>query len=366
MAPPPSPPAHAAPAAAGNGSGEPSPTSVFQLMLLVGRLKTTKRAGWVISGIPAPESVSDHMYRMAMAAFALPPAVSAHAIKLALVHDLAEALVGDITPHDGVSGEEKERRERAAMATVRDEVLQGEGALGSHLVDLWEEYEAGETEAARLVKDVDKYEMIVQAYEYEGCTFLWVSTWACAGGRQCLAATCVTADGGSIQVGRSGTALCPCALLPATRLCQPATRRPPTDLHLLTPVPPHWPLSPAACAMPRSASMLPLLTLAGRPQPRARTCRPSLTRRPASSAPPRSERGSSPCTPPARRGERRRRERGTPPRRRRRKRASEASFFLSPPVRFWWWLFGCVWRLGGGRRARRRHGRLGGVAGLRH
>ncbi|OSX74361.1 hypothetical protein BU14_0292s0004 [Porphyra umbilicalis] len=170
MAPPPPPAADAAPAAAGGGSGEPSPTSVFQLMLLVGRLKTTKRAGWVLSGIPAPESVSDHMYRMAMAAFALPPAVSAHAIKLALVHDLAEALVGDITPHDGVSGDEKERRERAAMATVRDEVLQGEGALGKHLVDLWEEYEAGETEAARLVKDVDKYEMIVQAYEYEGST----------------------------------------------------------------------------------------------------------------------------------------------------------------------------------------------------
>lgn len=139
----------------------------------------TKRAGWVLSGIPAPESVSDHMYRMAVAAFALPPAVSAHAMKLALVHDLAEALVGDITPHDGVSGEEKERRERAAMATIRDEVLgggvRGEDpagqAVGSQLVALWEEYEAGETPAAALVKDVDKYEMVVQAFEYEKGTF---------------------------------------------------------------------------------------------------------------------------------------------------------------------------------------------------
>jgi len=40
MSPPPPPAAVAAPAAAGDGgSGEPSPTSVFQLMLLVGRLK---------------------------------------------------------------------------------------------------------------------------------------------------------------------------------------------------------------------------------------------------------------------------------------------------------------------------------------
>lgn len=141
----------------------------------------TKRAGWVLSGIPAPESVSDHMYRMAVAAFALPPAVSAHAMKLALVHDLAEALVGDITPHDGVSGEEKERRERAAMATIRDEVLGGGAqgsdpagqAVGAQLVALWEEYEAGETPAAALVKDVDKYEMVVQAYEYEKGTFVF-------------------------------------------------------------------------------------------------------------------------------------------------------------------------------------------------
>jgi len=218
--------------------------------------QTTKRAGWVLSGIPAPESVSDHMYRMAMAAFALPPAVSAHAIKLALVHDLAEALVGDITPHDGVSGDEKERRERAAMATVRDEVLQGEGALGKHLVDLWEEYEAGETEAARLVKDVDKYEMIVQAYEYEGCTLLWVSAWACAGHRQCLGGPSVVADDGGSRVGPCGIAPCPCALRSASRLCQPAARRALAGFHALTPVAPRLLLMPASRAMPLSASLL--------------------------------------------------------------------------------------------------------------
>ena len=32
-------------------------------------------------------------------------------IKIALVHDLAEALVGDITPHDGISKEEKHKLE---------------------------------------------------------------------------------------------------------------------------------------------------------------------------------------------------------------------------------------------------------------
>jgi len=191
-----------------------------------------------------------------MAAFALPPAVSAHAIKLALVHDLAEALVGDITPRDGVSGEEKERRERAAMATVRDEVLQGEGALGKHLVDLWEEYEAGETEAARLVKDVDKYEMIVQAYEYEGCTLLWVCACACAGYRRGLVGPCVPADEGGFQVGPCGTAPCPCALRSTSRLGQPAAWRASAGFRRLTPVAPRSLLMPAFCAMPLSTSLL--------------------------------------------------------------------------------------------------------------
>ena len=37
---------------------------------------------------------------------------------MALVHDLAESLVGDITPHDGVSKEEKYRRENVRFFYV--------------------------------------------------------------------------------------------------------------------------------------------------------------------------------------------------------------------------------------------------------
>ena len=33
--------------------------------------------------------------------------------------------------------------------------------------ELWREYESGETEEARLLKDIDKIEMVLQALEYE-------------------------------------------------------------------------------------------------------------------------------------------------------------------------------------------------------
>lgn len=43
-----------------------SPINAISFMNIVGRLKTTKRTGWVRSGIHLPESISDHMYRMSM------------------------------------------------------------------------------------------------------------------------------------------------------------------------------------------------------------------------------------------------------------------------------------------------------------
>jgi HD domain len=39
--------------------------------------------------------------------------------------------------------------------------------LGSELADLWSEYEDQATPVARIVRDIDKFEMLAQAYEYE-------------------------------------------------------------------------------------------------------------------------------------------------------------------------------------------------------
>jgi len=40
-------------------------SKVFEFMLLLGKLKATRRTGWVRRGVTNPESVADHMYRMA-------------------------------------------------------------------------------------------------------------------------------------------------------------------------------------------------------------------------------------------------------------------------------------------------------------
>ena len=86
-------------------------------------------------------------------------------IKLALIHDLAEAKVGDITPHCGVSDEEKYKLELSTMEQIQS--MLGQLLAGDEILDLWKEYEEGSTTEAKLLKDLDKIEMILQAQEYE-------------------------------------------------------------------------------------------------------------------------------------------------------------------------------------------------------
>ncbi|KAG0531994.1 hypothetical protein BDA96_04G069500 [Sorghum bicolor] len=112
-------PTPAAPAASGDaGAPAPSASNAIDFLTLCYRLKTTKRAGWVKRGVQGPESVADHMYRMgvmALVAADLPGVDRDRCVKMAIVHDIAEAIVGDITPSDGVPKEEKSRREKEAL-----------------------------------------------------------------------------------------------------------------------------------------------------------------------------------------------------------------------------------------------------------
>jgi putative hydrolase of HD superfamily len=120
------------------------------------------------------ESISDHMYRMSLITMFAPPSLAArinipHCTKMALVHDMAEALVGDITPVDGVPKDEKSRRESTTMDYFTKSLLGrvNGGMAGKDLKDIWQEYEDSETLESKFVHDVDKIELILQMFEYE-------------------------------------------------------------------------------------------------------------------------------------------------------------------------------------------------------
>ncbi|PMD52598.1 uncharacterized protein K444DRAFT_619856 [Hyaloscypha bicolor E] len=156
------------------GPPETDSSSPVPFFHMLERLKTTKREGWRRFGIKHGESIADHMYRMSLICMFAPPSLSSklnipHCSKMALVHDMAEALVGDITPVDGVAKHEKNRRESTTMDYFTNSLLGkvNGGITGQELKDIWQEYEDSETLESKFVHDVDKLELVLQMVEYE-------------------------------------------------------------------------------------------------------------------------------------------------------------------------------------------------------
>mgnify|MGYP002715271282 CR=1 FL=1 len=109
------------------------------------------------------------MYRMAIFGLIVaaedPSLDTNRIIAMALVHDIAEAVTGDLTPLCRVSDEEKQKREQNAMQLFV-QLLSGSNAA-KYIEELWHEYECRSSPEARLVKDLDRFELCIQALEYE-------------------------------------------------------------------------------------------------------------------------------------------------------------------------------------------------------
>eukprot|EP00877_Chromochloris_zofingiensis_P009389 jgi/Chrzof1/4703/Cz14g23130.t1 len=146
----------------------PTAKSAIDFLTLLTNLKVTKRTGWVRCNVYQPESIADHMYRMGMMAMLYTDCGvdSTRCMKMALVHDVAEAIVGDITPHCQVSDQDKYKLEAAAITKIK-QLLGQQTHVAEEVEQLWLEYEQQQTPESHLVKDFDKLEMILQAHEYE-------------------------------------------------------------------------------------------------------------------------------------------------------------------------------------------------------
>jgi 5'-deoxynucleotidase YfbR-like HD superfamily hydrolase len=139
---------------------------ILDFAFLVGKLKNLKRSGWLRMHIPHPESVAEHSFRLALLAMILATKVGADsnkAVKMALIHDLGEAIIGDIVAIRGKTLlsnlSEKRKKERKAIESILSLVDAQE------YVALYNEFENNKTKEAKLVKQLDKLEMGIQAFE---------------------------------------------------------------------------------------------------------------------------------------------------------------------------------------------------------
>lgn len=137
-------------------------------MYLTGKLKNIPRTGWTQHDIPNPESVADHSFRVAILALFLAKDLGldeSKVVKMAVIHDMAEAVIGDIVTQKGTTVlpnlESKLATERSALKTILSSI----GA--EKFLELFDEYSEKSTPEAQFVHELDKLEMAVQAKEYE-------------------------------------------------------------------------------------------------------------------------------------------------------------------------------------------------------
>ena len=125
-------------------------------------LKTTRRSGWTSAG--EVESVAEHTWRLCLMALVLhrefPDVDLARLLKICVVHDLGEAIGGDVpAPEQAARGVAKAEDERRDLVRLVEPLPAG---IRDEIVALWDEYEGARTPEARLAKGLDKLETILQ------------------------------------------------------------------------------------------------------------------------------------------------------------------------------------------------------------
>ena len=170
------------------------PSDLASLFRTLRNLKRIRRTGWVDRGVPPDEveSVADHSFLTAIVAWVVASDNSDldadRVLKMALIHDLAEATFGDAPPYEpgdvpdradldavraffsvnhvrsAVNAAAKRNGEQAAMARLLAPLPE---RIRDEMARLWAEYEAQETPEARFVKEVDRLEAFLEARHLE-------------------------------------------------------------------------------------------------------------------------------------------------------------------------------------------------------
>ena len=129
-------------------------------------LKKIRRQGWIDKlSIDKPESVADHTFSMAIMGMIFSDLENHNTekiLKMILLHDLAESITGDMTPEQ-ISKEEKTVIENNTVKKILNDLPV---SLQKQYNVLWEEYQSNTSKEAKIVHQIDRLEMALQAKIY--------------------------------------------------------------------------------------------------------------------------------------------------------------------------------------------------------
>lgn len=131
------------------------------------KLKNIIRRGWQLRIFTGErlESDAEHTFSCCMLALKIIEDRKLNlntekVLKMLLFHELGEIDVGDITPVDNVSKEEKYIREKSAIERIANVFEMPD------IMELWLEFEENKTEEAKFCKMIDKLDAVMQSKVY--------------------------------------------------------------------------------------------------------------------------------------------------------------------------------------------------------
>jgi putative hydrolase of HD superfamily len=143
-------------------------TQILRFLDIAERLKFELRHSWLSNG--RQESVAEHTWRLSLMLMLLAPILKqpidiVKCLKMAIIHDLAEAEAGDVPVFNyATEGGLKDRFavESAALDTI---LAQVPSEIRDEFRSLWLEFEDQSTYGAKVVKALDKLEVQIQHNE---------------------------------------------------------------------------------------------------------------------------------------------------------------------------------------------------------
>ena len=133
---------------------------IVDVLSLAENLKTEMRHSWLSNG--RQESVAEHTWMMSVAAVLMAPHLQhpvdlGQTLKLIALHDIAEAITGDIPCFEESARKNTKVADEAEAMETMQRMLPA--ASGQMLLELWREYEDCETQEAKFARALDKLEV---------------------------------------------------------------------------------------------------------------------------------------------------------------------------------------------------------------
>ena len=120
-----------------------------------------------------PENDAEHSWHLALMAISLSehankPVDILKVIKMVLIHDIVEIDSGDVFLYDKSKSHKNTEEEFAAAKRIFGLLPENQA---KELIDLWKEFEDGETDDAKFAKSLDKLEPLLQNFSNNGGTW---------------------------------------------------------------------------------------------------------------------------------------------------------------------------------------------------